>query len=153
MYTEGLKLKGIVSAVLRGPDGKIKQEQTIENLVVTGGLGFITDRMQGTGSAVMSHMGVGTTNTAPATAQTTLSAEIGTRASVTPTRVTTTVTNDTAQYVATFAAGNATGALVEAGLFNASSAGTMLSRVIFSVINKGALDSLDITWKIQLTAS
>jgi len=147
-------IKGVVTAVLRGPDGKIKQEQTVDNLVVTGGLGFITSRMLAASATVMSHIGVGTTNTAPATAQTALLAEVGTRASVgSPTQVTTTVTNDTVQFLATFASGNATGALVEAGIFNASTAGTMLSRVIFSVINKGANDSLDITWKLQLTAS
>lgn len=150
---ESLQLKGTVIAILRGPDGKIKQEQVFENLVVTGGLGFITDRMQSAGSGVMSHMAVGTTNTAPVTGNTALAAEIGTRATVTASRVTTTTSNDTAQYVSTFAAGNGTGALVEAGLFNASTSGTMLSRVVFNVINKGAGDSLDITWKIQLTAS
>jgi hypothetical protein len=149
---ESLKLKGTVIAVLRDKDGNIKQEQTIENLVVTGGLGFITDRMQGAGTAVISHMGVGTTNTSPVTANSTLAAETGTRATVTASRVTTTTSNDTAQYVSNFAAGNATGALVEAGLFNAASTGTMVSRVVFAVINKGASDQLDITWKIQLTA-
>lgn len=149
---DSLKLKGTVTAILRDKDGNIKQEQTIHNLVVTGGLGFITDRMQGAGTAVISHMGVGTTNTAPATGNTALAAETGTRASVTASRVTTTTSNDTAQYVANFAAGNATGALVEAGLFNASTGPLMVSRVVFSVINKGASDQLDITWKIQLTA-
>jgi hypothetical protein len=150
---ETFNVKGIVTAILRDEHGNIKQEQTIENLVVTNGLGFITSRMQGTADAVMSHMGIGTTNTAPVTGNTTLAAEVGTRAAVTPSRVTTTTANDTAQYVATFAAGNGTGAIVEAGIFNASSAGTMLSRVAFAVINKAAGDSLDITWKIQLTAS
>jgi len=150
---ENLKLRGIVTAILRDKDGNVKQEQTIDNLVVTGGLGFITDRMQGAGTGVISHMGVGTTNTAPATGNTALVAEVGTRATVTASRVTTTTANDTAQYVSTFTAGNATGALVEAGLFNASTGPLMVSRVVFAVINKGASDSLDITWKIQLTAA
>ena len=64
--------------------------------------------------------------------------------------VTTSVTNDSIQYVATFPAGTATAGLQEAGIFNASSAGTMLCRTVFAVINKGALDTLTITWKITV---
>jgi hypothetical protein len=54
------------------------------------------------------------------------------------------------QYVATFSAGTGTGAITEAGIFNASSAGTLLCRTVFSVINKGALDTLVITWKVTV---
>ena len=45
------------------------------------------------------------------------------------------------QFEATFNAGEATGAITEAGVFNAASAGTMLDRVVFAVINKGADDA------------
>lgn len=48
-------------------------------------------------------------------------------------------------HVATFAAGTGTGALTEAGIFNASSAGTMLNRVVFATVNKGASDTLIVT--------
>ena len=83
-----------------------------------------------------------------------LMGELGTRDALdTSTSVTTTYTNDTTQYVATFAAGNATGAIREAGIFNALTSGTMLCRTYFDVINKGANDSLKITWKIQVTSS
>jgi hypothetical protein len=50
----------------------------------------------------------------------------------------------------TYAAGTGTGALTEAGIFNAGSGGTMLSRVVFSAINKGAADSLTISWTITV---
>jgi hypothetical protein len=53
-------------------------------------------------------------------------------------------------YVATFPAGTGTGAVTEAGLFNASSAGTLLCRTVFSVINKGAADTLGITWTVTV---
>ena len=48
---------------------------------------------------------------------------------------------------------DATGAVTEAGIFNAASGGTMLCRTVFSVVNKGADDSLSVTWTITLTAS
>jgi hypothetical protein len=66
------------------------------------------------------------------------------------TQVTTTVTGDAIQYVATFPAGSGTAALTEAGIFNAASVGTMMARTVFAVINKGALDTLTITWKITI---
>ena len=51
----------------------------------------------------------------------------------------------------TFAAGAATAALTEAGVFNAASAGTMLDRVIFPVINKGAADTLQAVFTFTLS--
>ena len=54
-------------------------------------------------------------------------------------------------YVASFVAGVGTGAVTEAGVFNAASAGTMLCRTVFSVVNKGAADSMSITWTITVS--
>ena len=49
----------------------------------------------------------------------------------------------------TVAAG--TGAVTEAGIFNASSGGTMLCRTVFAVVNKGADDGMSITWQITVS--
>jgi len=55
------------------------------------------------------------------------------------------------QVSATFATGIGTGAIVEYGLFNSSSAGTMFSRDLENVINKGASDTLTATLQITLS--
>ena len=139
---------GMVNIVLRDDNGNVKEEITVPNLVVDTGLDFIADRMEGVGSAVMSHMEVGTDGTAAASGDTALGAAVGSsRTALTST----TVTNNTVEYVCTFAAGTGTGALVEAGIFNAGAAGTMLCRTVFSVINKGANDSMTITWTITIS--
>jgi hypothetical protein len=52
--------------------------------------------------------------------------------------------------VATFPAGTGTGAITEAGILNAASAGILLCRTTFSVINKGAADTLGITWTVTV---
>ena len=44
-----------------------------------------------------------------------------------------------------------TGAITEAGILNAASAGTLLCRTVFSVINKGASDSMTVTWTITIS--
>jgi hypothetical protein len=149
MINDFLKAKGLVTFKLVDAEGNVKLEQST-NLVVDLGKQFIATRMINAVQSVMSHMGIGTGTTAAAGSQTGLVTEIGTRQAVTPTSVTTTVTNDAVQYVATFGAGVGTGALTEAGIFNAVSAGTMLCRTVFSVINKGAGDTLTITWKVTI---
>lgn len=148
MIADNLKAKGQLSVILTGPDGKVKESRTVDNLVVNAGLAFITSRMAGTASAVMSHMAVGSGTTAAAGADTALGTELG--------RTTLTSTTPTANqiaYAATFAAGVGTGAVTEAGILNAGSGGTLLCRTVFAVVNKAAADTLAITWTITLTAS
>lgn len=152
MLNDKIKLKGRVGILLIDENGQIKQQNEIDNLVVDAGLAFIASRMKDASATVMSHMAVGTDNTAAADAQTALIAQHadGRVALDSTTIVTTTVTNDAVRYIATFAPGASTGALVEAGIFNAASAGTMLCRTVFSVVNKAAGDTLTITWTVTV---
>jgi hypothetical protein len=149
MFENNLSVKGRLSVVLRDAEGNVKQSQDIPNLVVSSGLAFIASRMKDTTDAAMSHMAVGSGTTAAAAGDTALETQIGSRVSLTST----TVTSNAVAYVATFAAGTGTGAITEAGIFNASTAGTMLCRTVFSVVNKGADDTLQITWTITLNAA
>ncbi|HSG51709.1 MAG TPA: hypothetical protein VLA40_06350 [Rheinheimera sp.] len=149
MIQEQMSVKGRLSVVLLDADGKVKQSQDIPNLVVNSGLAFIASRMKDTTDAAMSHMAVGSGTTAAAAGNTALETQIGSRVSLTST----TVTANATAYVATFAAGTGTGAITEAGIFNASTSGTMLCRTVFSVVNKGADDTLQITWTITLNAA
>ena len=101
--------------------------------------------MKDASATAMSHMAIGTGSTAAAAGDAALGNEAG-RVALTST----TVTSDAVAYVATFAAGTGTGAITEAGIFNASSSGTLLCRTVFSVINKGAADTLGITWTVTV---
>ena len=140
MINDNLKLTGAVSIAL---NGEVVQET--ENLVVTAGKNWVADRMNDA-NTVMTHMAVGTSTTAAAAGQTTLVAETA-RGALTST----TVTANAIAYVETFAAGTATAALTEAGIFDASSGGDMLARTVFSVVNKGAADSMTISWTITVS--
>lgn len=133
---------GNLHIVLRGPDGRIKDERRIKNLVVDAGKQFMARRGISATDAAMSHMAVGTGTAAAAASDTALATEL--------TRVTLTssVTDRTIQHVASYPAGTATGALTEAGIFNAAAAGTMLARTVFAVLNKAADDSMSITWNV-----
>ena len=149
MFKEKIRATGQVSFVLTDENGNVKQQDS-KNLVVSPGLAFIVSRMIGTSAATMSHMAIGTGTTAANTAQTALVTEAARVALTSSTIVTTTVAGDSAQYVATFGPGVGTAAITEAGIFNAASAGVMLARTVFPVINKGALDTLALTWKITV---
>ena len=146
--TETMKATGKVNVVLKDENGNIKEDFTVDNLVVDSGLDYIASRMKDATVTAMSHMEVGTDNTAAASGDTTLGSAVGSsRTSLTST----TVTDNAVEYICTFGAGTGTGALTEAGIFNASSAGDMLCRTVFSVINKGASDSMTITWTVTIS--
>jgi hypothetical protein len=150
MVNDSIKAKGTLQLTLIDENGKIKQQDE-HNLVVNTGLAYIASRMKDATATVMSHIGVGTSSTAAAAADTALGSALGARSALDSTTiVTTSATNDSVQYVATFAAGASTGAITEAGIFNALTSGTMLCRTVFAVINKGALDTLVITWKVTV---
>jgi hypothetical protein len=150
MVNDSIKAKGTLQLVLLDAQGNIKQQDE-HNLVVNTGLAYIASRMRDTTAAVMTHMGIGSGTVAAAAGDTALGSQLSTRVGLDSTTiVTTTATNDSVQYVATFGAGQSTGAVTEAGIFNAATAGTMLCRTVFPVINKGALDTLVITWKVTV---
>lgn len=145
MIQDSIKMTGELRITVTNPEGNIKHETVVPNLVVTAGKDYIAERMKDATTTAMSHMAIGTGTTAAAVGDTALGTEAG-RVTLTST----TVTNNAVAYVATFGAGTGTGAITEAGLFNASSAGDMLCRTVFSVINKGAADTLGITWTVTV---
>jgi hypothetical protein len=150
MFNDAIKMTGNLKLVLTDEHGNVKQEEEVKNLVVTVGKNFIASSMAKTTTntpAAMTHMEVGTGTTAAAVGDTALETAV---ASSRVTLTSTTVTTNNVAYVATFPAGTGTGALTEAGIFNASSSGTMLCRTVFSVINKGAADTLGITWTVTV---
>lgn len=131
------------------PDGSLKDERRSRNTVVTTGLQHIADQLSASpGQGAMSHMAVGTGNTSVTAGDTTLQTENDRNALTSRTDSGAVIT-----YVGTWSAGDATAALTEAGIFNAGSSGTMLARTVFSVINKGASDTLVITWTITFAAA
>lgn len=141
MLNDQMKLIGKLSIAI---NNEIVQE--VDNLVVTTGKNFVASRIKDATASAMSHMGIGTGTAAAAAGNTTLGTEAARNA-----LTSTTVTNADVAYVASFAAGTGTGAITEAGLFNASSSGTLLCRTVFSVVNKGADDSMTITWTVTVS--
>jgi len=138
---DALKMKGRLQIHL---NDELVQE--VDNVVVTAGKGYVASRMKDTTATAMSHMAIGSGSTAAAASDTALGNELG-RVALTST----TVSSAVVTYVASFPAGTGTGAVTEAGILNASSGGTMLCRTVFSVVNKGASDSMTVTWTVTVS--
>lgn len=146
-FRDGVGIKSNVHLQLFGPDGKLKDERRVHNLVVDDGLIHIADQMADQGENQMSHMAIGT-STGQGAGDTTLATELDRNALTggTPTHSGAVVT-----YTCQWAAGDGTGAITEAGIFNAAANGDMLCYIDFSVINKGAADVLDVTWTLTFS--
>ena len=141
MITEHLKMTGALTVEKNG-----EVVHRINNLVVTAGKNLVASRLAGAGSSV-THMAVGSGTLAAAASQTALASELQRNALTVSGG---SVVDNTVEYASTWAAGTGTGALTEAGLFTASSSGTMLARTVFSVVNKGVNDAITITWTITI---
>jgi hypothetical protein len=151
---ETIKLKGSVNIRLIGPDGVVKQEQTDHNLVVTVGKSYLASYLlpgnHNTGTEFAQFVALGTLQTGPASGDTALGAE-----SVVAgySRVAGTLSSAPNVWTntATFAPGNGTDAIKEAGLFSLASVGTMFAHQTFNVFNKGAADTLIIVWSVTFS--
>jgi hypothetical protein len=143
-----VKVHGAMRSILRKGNGDILVYAK-DNIIVSGGFDFISDAIGNAAArpACMGYIAVGTGTTTPAIAQTALVTEIA-RIAATYSH---TAGTQVFSFASTFAAGTGTGAITESGVLNAASAGAMLDRVSFSVINKGSLDSLTQTFTFSLT--
>ena len=146
LQEDKMKATGKLTIEIKDKNGNLKDQIDLTNLVVDDGLEFIASRMKDASSSVMSHMAIGTGSSAAAASDTTLGTEAA-RVALTST----TVTANAVAYVASFAAGTGTGAITEAGILNGASGGTLLCRTVFSVVNKGASDSMTITWTVTIS--
>lgn len=116
-----------------GVDGKLRDSFTVYNTVVSAGKAQLALLAGDATATPFTYLALGTSSTAVSVGQTSLQAEIVdsglARAAATVSRTTTTVTNDTLTLVYTWTA-SGTKSIEEIGVFNASSAGTMLSRAL-----------------------
>lgn len=132
-----------VHIVLRDKDGNIKDERNIHNTVTTAGKNMIADRLLASPTlGVPTHMAIGTGSPAANA----LGTELDRNALTSKNRSGAVVT-----FVADWAAGDGTGAITEAGIFDAASTGNMHMSQSFSVVNKGASDVLSISWTLTVS--
>lgn len=148
MTNEMMKFHGSMVAVLEKGDGSVEVTRK-DNLILNVGYDFICDAIGNNASrpAVMQQIAIGTNSTAVVATHTALQSELLRKASTYAHTAGTKIMT----FTTTFNPTEATGAIVEAGVVNASSAGIFLDRVTFSVINKGIDDTLTVTFQFTLS--
>lgn len=144
MLKDALKVEHNVLVELFAPDGKLKQRKEVHNLVPTVGKNAVAEQLLAApGKEPPTHMAIGTGETAAEAGDTKLKTELDRNALTSKTRATNVVT-----MVGDWAEEDGTGAITEAGLFNAAAEGDLYARAVFAVINKAADDTLKITWTL-----
>lgn len=144
---QNLTLRGEWHSRLYAPDGSLKHEVHGHNVITENGLDYLASFLYSAAAAAstftMRYVAIGTDSTAEAASNTALGTELARH-----TGVVSYVSDAIYKVTATFAAGTGTGAIVEYGLFNSNTGGTMLNRDTESVINKGSGDTLVVTTEI-----
>lgn len=140
-----IKMKGDVTIKKFDQNNKLNQVIEVKNLIVTAGKQYIAQRMTSGSTVVMSHMAIGNNSTTAVLVDTTLNHELG--------RVVladAVVAGSAITYTAVFGPGVGTGNIVEAGIFNDDTAGTMLCRTTFPVIAKLITETIAISWTVTV---
>jgi len=149
---ESIELKGQVNVRLFDEYGQLKQEHTDHNLIVTVGKAYLTAWLAAASQAnkFMPYIAVGTNATAPLAGNIALGAELTGGGNSRALGILSS-NNNTWTNMATFLPGNCTGTITEAGLFSASSVGTMFARQTFTPYIKSASDTLVVSWTVTLS--
>lgn len=149
--SDGIKLQGFqeyeLVGILRDKDGNVKDIQRVKNQVQTYMKTHVADQLSDQGETAFSHMAIGS-GTGQGVGDSTLSSEEDRRAldESTPSHSGAVVT-----YHRTFAAGEGTATITEAGIFNDASAGDMGLYDDSLNFAKGASDSLELTWTLTIS--
>lgn len=147
-FMDGALLRGFMEISLFGPDGKLKAKREVHNTVTTLCHKMAADQLLASPAVAKPgwmEVGTGSGQTA---ASTTLATYIA--ASRTALDSKTRGANAIITMICTMGAGVGTGAITEAGVFNVVTQNTtdLLLYASFAAVNKGALDSLVITWTL-----
>ena len=150
-FRSELGIKGVCHVTLLGPDGKIKEERIIHNTVTELMDAQVADQMSDQGDAAIGYMAVGT-GSGQTSASTGLAVTLDRNALTSTTQGGGAADNDVV-YVGDWAAGDGTGAITEAGILRLNDDATLMLYADFSVVNKAAGDTLQITWTVTFGAS
>lgn len=135
---------------LYGPDGDLIDYREGQNVVCTNGKEALASLLNAAAAAATTntfrYIAIGSDSTAEAAANTALGTELSRH-----TGTVSYVSNQIYQVKATFATGSGTGSVVEYGLMNSNTGGTMLSRDTESAVNKGANDTLTVTYQLTIS--
>lgn len=147
-----IRMRGSIEAVLFGPNREEIKRVKVDNLLVTAGRAWVLGQIESVNintALTISQMAIGSSTVAPATGDTALGGEV-TRKTI-ATFSTGGLTNNPPSWQAqvSFATNEGNTTLAEVGLFNSSSAGTMLGHATFTSFVKATSNTLNISYTVS----
>ncbi len=144
----------MVGASLKAPEAlPLVAPLPAATVITNAGQAIVTNLVSGLGGTVPRYVAWGTGAGTAAAADTTLFTESSqeSRTNGTPTRVTTTATNDTLQVVGTITVATAGKTITNVGLFDASTSGNLYFKSDFTGLALAVGDSISFTLKVAFT--
>lgn len=143
-HNDDIKAEDNVELIVRGPDGEIKQVVTAHNLLTTVGKEKLVERLLASPTTEgPKYIGVGKSAVEAKVSDTALGEQVKRKEATTRS-----ASGNVLTLAVAFAAGEATGAITELGVFSASTSGTLFARLVFAVVNIEAADSLETKWTL-----
>lgn len=150
MPQEDLSIQGQVHIYLHGPDGKLKDERFVSNVVTSNGKVWLSSYLAGQTTSNMVEMAIGTSSVAVTAADSLLGNEVSNPRVV----GTLTSSNNMWQNTATFGQNNPsstnTTPITEGGIFNhfTNNTGSMYTHATWAAVNKAPADTLTVVWQV-----
>lgn len=141
-FDESAKITGHVLIERIDSDGNVVQTERANTVTTNGKYGIADQILAAPSLNKPTHMAIGTGSPAANA----LGTELDRNALTSKTR-----SNAVVTMVGNWAAGDGTGAITEAGIFDAAAAGNMWCSASFAVVNKAAGDTLQITWTLTIS--
>ena len=157
MSLDNLKYAGKLHVTLRDENGNVKDYRKVDNAITNLGLDYLIKTTMDSSLTAMTVFYIGSTASAgaAAAADTTAATSENFRLAFTyATGATVGRGSATATFGASGAGGDTTTGIREAGIFNGldganSGDGILFARALFTAVNKGESDSLEIKWDIS----
>jgi hypothetical protein len=143
------RVPNLVHLIARHADGTIFYDQTVHNLRTNAGVNWQFNQMAGATAGVCTYIALSNDSGAPSATDAALAAEVTTnglaRANTTPAH-----SGNTSSYTLTYTfTATGTQSAQKAGLFNASSSGTLCFENTFSAVAMNSGDTLQVVWTLN----
>ncbi len=143
------RVPNLVHLIARHAEGMVFYDQTVHNLRTNAGVNWQFNQMAGTTAGVCTYLALSNDSSAPSATDTALAAEITSnglaRAGATPAH-----SGSTSSYTLTYTfTATGTQSAQKAGLFNASSSGTLCFENTFSPVAMNSGDTLQVVWTLN----
>jgi len=143
------RVPNMVRLIARHADGTIFYDRTIHNLRTNAGINWQYNQMAGTTAAVCTYIALSNSGATPAATDTALASEITTNGLARSLGTASHTSNASSYTLSYLFTATGTQAAQNAGMFNASSSGTLCFENTFTQVSMNSGDTLQVVWTVN----